>query len=313
MRGTAPHDPQVVGTATSEPTTQVVSASSLRTPRRSLAQRLRRHLPGLLGAGMLAGIVLLCIAVPLFSREDVGAVQLDKRLAAPNMATGILGRDNLGRDILTRVLYGGRVSFLVGACSVGIAAVIGTVLGLIAGYYRGRTDNIIMRVTDILQAFPFIVLAIVAVAVIGPGIANVILVLGLSGWILFARVVRAEVMAQAARPYIESAKSLGASDARILLMHLLPNTIPSIVVVATFGFAQMVIVEATLSFLGLGVPPPTPSWGSMLADSRNYLNLAWWFPTFPGLFLMATVLSINTVGDWLRDLIDPSTARRIGR
>jgi peptide/nickel transport system permease protein len=217
----------------------------------------------------------------------------------------VLGTDALGRDILSRVIYGSRVSLFVGLTGVVVSGTLGTTLGLLCGYYGGRLDNIVMRVVDMQMAFPDILLAIAIMAVIGPGLANIVLVLGLTGWSTYTRIVRAEVLSLREREFIHAARAAGAADGQMLFRHLLPNALGPIIVLASFGVASNIITESSLSFLGIGVKPSTPSWGSILADGRDYIREAWWLTTFPGLAIMATVGGINVIGDWVRDYVDP--------
>jgi peptide/nickel transport system permease protein len=219
------------------------------------------------------------------------------------------GTDGLGRDILSRIIYGARVSLAVGIGSVTIAGSVGVGLGLVAGYRGGWWDDVIMRLGDIQLAFPALVLAIALMAVLGAGLTNVILVLALTNWVTYARVVRGEVLSLRNREFVHAARLMGVPDARIMLRHILPNVVAPVIVVASFTVAQVIIAEATLSFLGIGVPPPTPSWGSMIAEGRQYLSSAWWIMTVPGLVLMAVLLAFNLVGDWLRDVLDPRLRR----
>jgi peptide/nickel transport system permease protein len=207
--------------------------------------------------------------------------------------------------MLSRLIYGSRVSLLVGATSVVIAGVVGVVLGLLSGYYGGRVDSVISWLANVQLSFPFILLVIALVAVVGAGLMNVIIVLGFASWVIYQRVVRGEVLAIREREFIEAARVLGARDGRILVRHILPNLLTPLIVIATLQVAQMIIAESALSFLGLGVQPGIPSWGSMLADGRNYLTVAWWVATLPGLAIVVTVLAINVLGDWLRDELDP--------
>jgi peptide/nickel transport system permease protein len=220
----------------------------------------------------------------------------------------LLGTDHLGRDILSRVIHGARVSLVIAVAAVGIAASLGLALGLAAGYFGGWVDDTVMRAADVLLALPFILLAIALVAVLGPSLATLMGVLGVTGWVATARVVRAQALALRAREFVEAARALGAGHPRILLRHLLPNALAPATVIAALEVGRMILLESALSFLGLGAPPPTPTWGGMLADGRVYLATAWWLATFPGLAILLTVLGVNLVGDWLRETFDPRLA-----
>ncbi len=220
-----------------------------------------------------------------------------------------LGTDTLGRDVLSRLLYGARISLIVGLSAVCISGVLGVSLGLLAGYYGGRLDDVLMRLGDIQLAFPILVLAIAVLAVLGASLGNVILVLGISGWVTYARIVRGETLSLKQREFVEAARAIGSPDGSIIWYHILPNILPPVTVVATFSVARVIIAEASLSFLGLGIPPPTPSWGAMLDEGRNYITTAWWLALFPGLAILFLVLGINLVGDWVRDVLDPRMER----
>lgn len=217
----------------------------------------------------------------------------------------MLGTDQLGRDVASRILFGARVSMLVGILAVGISGTLGVTLGLVSGYLGGWAEVVIMRIADVQLAMPWILLAILIVAVVGAGLQNVILVLGVVGWVTYARIVRGSVMVLREKEFVEAARALGAGSGRIIIRHILPNVFSPIVVIATFNVASAIIGEAALSFLGLGVEPGIPTWGGMLADGRAYLASAWWLATFPGLAIMVSVLGINLLGDWARDVLDP--------
>lgn len=218
----------------------------------------------------------------------------------------LLGTDMLGRDVLSGIIHGARVSLLVGVASVAGAGLFGTAVGILAGYFRGWIDEVVMRVVDVQLAFPFILLAIVIMYVLGRGLANVIIVLVIASWPLYARVARAQALRLRESEFVLAARSLGAGWPRILLRHVLPNALTPLLVVATFAIPQMIIFEAALSFLGVGMPLEVVSWGSMLAAGRNSLEQAWWIATLPGVAIMITVLSVNILGDWLRDWLDPN-------
>jgi peptide/nickel transport system permease protein len=250
------------------------------------------------------------LAAPQIAPWDPGRQMLIKRLRPPAwQARGLrehpLGTDHLGRDILSRILYGGRISLGVGLSAVTLSCLIGVTLGLLAGFHGGRTDAFIMRVVDVFLAIPYILLAMGVVFALGPSLLNVILVMAVTRWVQFARIVRADVLSIREREFVSGARARGNRSMRLLLRHVLPNALTPIIVVATLELAFMIIYESALSFLGLGVQPPTPTWGWMLSDGRNYVATAWWLATFPGLAIMLTVLAVNLLGDWLRDTLDP--------
>jgi peptide/nickel transport system permease protein len=255
-------------------------------------------------------VIAVAVLAPVLSSHDPNRVNLMARLTPPawqaeGNARNLLGTDQLGRDVLTRIMYGARISMAVGVISVLTSGLLGTLLGLIAGYAGGRLDNLIMRVTDIQMALPFILLALLIVALLGPSLTNVIIVFTITGWCVYARVTRASTLAIRENQYVEAARALGASDLRILWHHILPFLISPLLVTASFEAARIITTEAALGFLGLGVPPPSPSWGNMLSDGREYIQDAWWISTFPGLAVLVTVLGINILGDALRDILDP--------
>ncbi len=256
---------------------------------------------------VMAGAALLA---PQLAPWDPARQMLMKRLRPPAWeARGLrehpLGTDHLGRDILSRIVYGGRISLGVGLSAVTLSALIGVSLGLLAGFHGGRADAVIMRVADVFLSIPYILLAMGVVFALGPSLLNVILVMAVTRWVQFARIVRADVLSIREREFVSGARARGNRSLRLLLRHVLPNALTPIIVVATLELAFMIIYESALSFLGLGVQPPTPTWGWMLADGRNYIATAWWLATFPGLAIMLTVLAVNLLGDWLRDTLDP--------
>jgi peptide/nickel transport system permease protein len=264
---------------------------------------------GLAGGLILLLVLLAGLLAPLLSAYDPNGGDLLTRLQRPVWDGGSvyhpLGTDQLGRDIFTRIIYGARISLLVGFTAVSLGGGLGILLGLIGGYYGGRLDSLIGRLADVQLAFPFLLLAIAVVAVIGPGLVNVIAVLAIGSWMPYARVVRGQVLSAKEREFIIAARTIGASDAAIIFRHLLPNILTPAIVLGTFAVAATIIAEASLSFLGLGVGTQVPSWGNMLADGRAYIGSAWWLATLPGLAIMVTVLSINLIGDWVRDALDP--------
>jgi len=274
-------------------------------------RNLWRNKAALLGFVILAGVLATALLAPLLAPYDPNQQALAQRLLPPAWAPGgkpshILGTDHLGRDILSRIIYGSRISLLVGITTVAVAGTLGSFLGLLSGYYGGWVDDVIMRVADVQLAFPFVLLALAVMAVVGPGLKNIIVVLGITGWVEYGRVVRAEVLSLRSREYVEAAKAIGNRDAVIIWRHVLPNVATSIIVIATLQMGRMIISESALTFLGLGIEPTIPTWGGMLNDGRNYMNNQWWVSTFPGLALLFTVLASNLVGDWLRDTLDPT-------
>jgi peptide/nickel transport system permease protein len=262
------------------------------------------------GISMLLLVGGAALAAPQIAPWDPGRQMLLKRLRPPmwqerGLREHPLGTDHLGRDILSRILYGGRISLGVGLSAVTLSCLIGVTLGLLAGFHGGRTDAFIMRVVDVFLAIPYILLAMGVVFALGPSLLNVILVMAVTRWVQFARIVRADVLSIREREFVSGARARGNRSMRLLLRHVLPNALTPIIVVATLELAFMIIYESALSFLGLGVQPPTPTWGWMLSDGRNYVATAWWLATFPGLAIMLTVLAVNLLGDWLRDTLDP--------
>ena len=271
-----------------------------------------RRMPWLmrLGLGFLLLLAVLAVIAP-WVVQDPERQSLRVRLKPPTWegADGrahLLGTDHLGRDVLARVVFGSRVSLVVGLAAVTVGGLIGSTLGLIAGYRGGRVDAVIMTVADAQLAFPFVLLAIGIIAVLGPSFPTLVVVIGLSGWVSYARILRAQVLVLRGREFVEAIRGLGGSVARVVLRHVLPNVLASLVVVATLELARSIILEATLSFLGLGIQPPTPSWGGMIQEGRDYLDSAWWISTAPGVVLMITTIVISRAGDWLRDVLDPT-------
>jgi peptide/nickel transport system permease protein len=261
------------------------------------------------GAAIVLVAVLAALLGPLVSPFDPAAQELALRLEGP---TGLhwFGLDELGRDIFARILSGARISLMVGLVVVGVSATVGIVMGAIAGYFGGRIDEAISRVIDILLAFPGLLLAIALVAVLGPSLTNVILALTLIGWVGYARLVRGQVLRAREFEFVQAARALGASTSRILVRHIVPSVLPAVTVQATLGMAGAILAEASLSFLGLGVQPPTPSWGTMLSYGKAHLLEAPHLTVFPGVAIAVLVLGFNFLGDGLRDALDPATKRR---
>jgi peptide/nickel transport system permease protein len=283
-------------------------------PRSKLMRALRPWLTfkALTGGIILALLILCALAAPLISPFDPNKQDLMKAMTPPQYFSGphFFGTDHVGRDLLSRLIYGARVSLSIAGAVVLISGFVGVLLGIISGYAGGRTDFAIQKLVEVVWAFPPLLIAIAILAFLGQGLGNLILALTLQRWIPYARVVRAEALILKEREYVVAARSIGASHLRILGKHLLPNLIQSALVIGTFAMAAAIIAEAALSFLGLGVPPSVPTWGSMLADGRAYVSTSWWMSLFPGLWIFATVLAINMLGDALRDNLDPKLKRR---
>ncbi|MGI6215397.1 MAG: ABC transporter permease [Christensenellales bacterium] len=274
------------------------------TKQENVLQQLWQDPLGRMGFIGVAIIVLMAIFAPLIAQFDVAQIHSADALQAPN-ATYWFGTDNFGRDIFSRIVYGARVSLVVGIVSVSIAAGIGFVLGLAAGYFEGKTETVIMMVMDVLFAFPSILLALLIVAVLGPSIINTMIAIGIVNIPVFTRTVRASVKSIKGLDYIANAKSIGLKDSKILFSHIAPNSLAAFTVQATLALSSGILTEATMSFLGLGIQPPAPSWGSMLSEARVYMELAPWMVIFPILFIVLTILSFNILGDALRDVLDP--------
>jgi len=278
-------------------------------PRRSVRRRTRRYVAA--GVAFVLLLAAVAVAAPLIAPQDPERQSLRARLAAPTLdgsdgRAHLLGTDHLGRDVLSRVIYGTRVSLTVGVAAVLVGGMIGATLGIVAGFRGGWVDSAIMTVADAQLAFPFILLAIGIIAVLGPSFPTLVMVIGLSGWVSYARVLRSQVLGLRRREFVDAIRGLGGSAFRIVLRHVLPNVLASLIVIATLELARAIVLEATLSFLGLGIQPPTPSWGGMVQEGREYLDSAWWISTFPGLILMATSVVVSRTGDWLRDILDPT-------
>ncbi len=275
-----------------------------------LRAKLTRNLKGMFGFVVIAAVLFCAIFSPLISPHDPYVQSLESRLLPPIWEKGgnpkyLLGTDHLGRDVLSRLIYGSRVSVIVGFSAIFISGVIGVFLGLLAGYFSRYAGAIIMRIVDMFLSIPYALLAIAIIAAIGTGLFNLILVLALTRWAHYARIMNGTVIKIKEEEYIEAARARGNSAFRIMIRQILPNAVPPILVLATLELAFMIIMEATLSFLGLGVQPPTPTWGLMSSEGREYITVAWWIITFSGLAIVFTVLGSNLLGDWLRDILDP--------
>ena len=271
----------------------------------------RRGLAFWLSASAVGVIVVAATLAEPLSPYGPNEQDITQRLQAPGL-THLLGTDEVGRDILSRLIFGARISLLVGVIAVGVSCPVGVLVGLVAGYAGRRTDDVLMRITDIQLAVPTILLAIAVVAVLGPGLWNVILTLSVTGWTLYARLTRGEALTIKSRDFVQAARATGAGDLRIMVRHVLPNVLSPVIVVAVFAVANMIILEATLSFLGLGVEPRVVTWGRMLNGGRLYLSTAWWLTAFPGLAIFVTVLAVNLLGDHLRDWLDPRLRNTLG-
>ncbi|MBM3470815.1 MAG: ABC transporter permease [Armatimonadetes bacterium] len=272
--------------------------------------RLARHPSAVAGAVVMVAIALLAVFAPQAAPFDPGASRLENRLAPPSWMPGgapahWLGTDGLGRDVWSRIIYGGRISLLVGATATVMSLIPGLVLGLAAGFFRGPTDGLVSRFAELLMAFPHLIFAIGVMAALGPGFWNLVMALAFKGWVEFYRVARGDTLSQGNREYVDAARALGASSTRILGRHILPNMIHTSVVLGTLRMGHFIVLEASLSFLGMGLPPRLPAWGSMVADGRDVMLTAWWVSTFPGLAIVALVLAVNLVGEGLRDVLDP--------
>jgi peptide/nickel transport system permease protein len=291
-----------------------MAAPSAPRPRSKLMRALRPWLTfkAVTGGTILALLIVCAVFAPLISPFDPNRQDLMKAMTPPQYFSGpyFFGTDHVGRDLFSRLIYGARVSLSIAGAVVIISGFVGVLLGIISGYAGGRTDFAIQKLVEVVWAFPPLLIAIAILAFLGQGLGNLILALTLQRWIPYARVVRAEALILKEREYVVAARSIGASHMRILGKHLLPNLIQSALVIGTFAMAAAIIAEAALSFLGLGVPPSVPTWGSMLADGRAYVSTSWWMSLFPGMWIFATVLAINMLGDALRDNLDPKLKRR---
>ena len=263
------------------------------------------------GTLIIAVLLVGGLFAPLIAPFDPNKQNLDLAMLAPQWLSGphVLGTDPLGRDVLSRLIYGARVSLIIGIAVALLSGFIGVTLGSVSGYFSGRTDLIIQKIVEVMWAFPPLLFAIAVIAFLGQSLVVLIAALVLQRWIPYCRVARAQALSLRARDFVEAARALGATDGRILVHHIVPNLIPTSLVIGTFAMAAAIISEASLSFLGLGVPRSIPTWGSMLSDARAHISTSWWLPVFPGLFILVTVLGINLLGDGLRDHLDPKLSR----
>ena len=272
-------------------------------------RRFRANRFAVVGGIVVLAMFALSILAPFITPYEPNTLDAYHVLLPPSSAHWF-GTDEVGRDVFTRMLFGARISLKVGFVAVGIATLIGTIVGLVAGYYGGWLDSLLMRFVDIMFCFPTFFLILAVIAILEPSIWYIMLIIGLTGWMGVARLVRAEVLSIRERDYVLAARVIGCSDARIIIRHILPNAVGPVLVYATLGVAGAILTESSLSFLGIGVPPPTPSWGNILASGKEFLEFAWWLFLFPGLAIMVTVLSYYLVGEGIRDAMDPRFSTR---
>ncbi len=281
-------------------------------------QRLGRSLiatkSAMAGAVILLIVLIAAVFAPLLAPLDPTAQSLTRVMKAP-MWQGeghifLLGTDHLGRDLLSRLIYGARVSLIVGLSATVMAGSIGLILGMVAGYFGGRVDYLLMRLVDFVLSFPFILLALATIAILGPSLWLIVSLISFRQWTVYARVVRGNVLSIREQEFVIASRAVGGSDLRLIFRHVLPNVLAPVIIIGSLYLGRLIVIEAGLSFLGLGVPPPTPTWGGLLAEGRSYLYVSWWIVTFPGLAITFTVLGANLVGDWLRDVLDPRLRTR---
>ncbi len=261
-----------------------------------------------IGLIIVGGLIIVAIFAPYLAPFDPTFIN-DKKVLMPPDSINYFGTDELGRDVLSRLIYGSRISIEVGIIAVGISTIIGTILGAISGYFGGIIDSIIMRFVDIMLCFPAFFLILAVIAYLEPSIANIMIIIGLTSWMGICRIVRAEFLSLKTRDFVIAAKINGASNLRIIFIHILPNVLPSILVYATLGVAGAILTESALSFLGLGVQPPTPSWGNMLTSGKDNIEIAWWLSVFPGLAIFITVMGFNFLGEGLQNILNPKRRR----
>ena len=272
-------------------------------------RRLAKNKLALMGGLVVGALFIVSILAPVLSPYDPDAINVSEILMPPSRQHP-LGTDELGRDVLSRLIWGSRISLKVGFVAVGIAVLIGVVVGAMAGYYGGWIDSILMRFVDMMLCFPAFFLILAVIAILEPNIYNIMAVIGLTSWMGVARLVRAEFLRIREMDFVKAARSIGASDCRIIFRHILPNALSPVIVAATLGVAGAILTESALSFLGIGVQPPTPSWGNMLTAGKDNMEIAWWLSVFPGLAILVTVLGYNLLGEGLRDILDPRLKER---
>ncbi|MCK9375719.1 MAG: ABC transporter permease [Syntrophobacterales bacterium] len=271
---------------------------------REFWKHLKRNRMAVTGLVLVLGLFVVSIFAPWLAPYDPDSIDLQQVLMPPSQAH-FMGTDTLGRDVLSRIIYGSRVSLKVGFVAVGLATLIGLFVGAVAGYYGGWVDQVLMRLVDLMLCFPAFFLILAVIAVLEPSIWNIMAVIGLTSWMGVARLVRAEFLSLREREFVTAARALGASDTRLILRHMLPNALAPVMVSATLGVAGAILTESALSFLGLGVQPPTPSWGNILTAGKDNIEIAWWLSVFPGLAILITVMSYNLLGEGIREAIDP--------
>ncbi|HLS20754.1 MAG TPA: ABC transporter permease [Bacillota bacterium] len=272
---------------------------------RNFFSNLVRSWTGLLGFIIIVSLILISIFGEWIAPFDPLHAEFSKKLLPPLTDGHILGTDQLGRDILSRIIAGARVSVIIGLATVLVAGLFGTIVGIIAGYFRGWIDVVLMRIVDVQLSFPFILLVLVISAIIGTGLRNIIISLAIGGWVIFARVIRSEVLSLREQEFITACVATGVPRMQILVRHIVPNLFTPLIILSSLQVATFIIAEASVSFLGFGVQPPTPAWGNMLSEGKDYIFTSWWLITFPGIAIVITALGVNFFGDWLRDTLDP--------